>query len=174
MLKIPFIGNVFETIEDNIFSPADYSNYATSIDETVYSNNIGITLKEVICDGNYIYATFVVENEEKFPYTSWEQGKELDMNQLITEEKHNKVDFSKSQPYSDGFAGLEGKFIDEHTFIGVKKYNLGDIKEEIPDEFNFETVIDFVGNSPVNMSEKDYNISGEWAFNVPIKVNKDL
>lgn len=172
--RIPFIGNVFESIEENLYFPGNYSQYATSINETAYSNGIGITLKEVVCDGQYLYATFVVENEEPFPYTSWENGKELDMNQLIIEEKYNKLDFTKEEPNISGFAGLEGKFIDEYTFVGIRKYDLSEIKEEIPSEFNFKTKIEVVINSPVMLNDKNYIKSGTWAFNIPVKVSKEL
>lgn len=172
--RIPFIGNVFEAIEENLYFPGNYSQYATSINETAYSNGIGITLKEVVCDGQALYVTYIVENEEPFPNTSWGNGKELDMNQLIIEESYNTLDFTKEEPNVDGFAGLEGKFVDEYTFVGVRKYNLSEIKEEIPDEFNFKTKIIVVSNSPVNPNQKNYNKLGTWAFNIPVKVNKDL
>lgn len=172
--KIPFIGNVFNVIEENLYFPGNYSQYATSINETAYSNGIGVTLKEVICDGQNLYVTFVVENEESFPYTSWENGKELDMNQLVIEEKYNNLDFTNEEPATDGFAGFEGKFIDEHTFVGVRKYNLSNIKEEIPNEFNFKTKIIAINNYPVKANDKNYIKIGTWAFNIPVKVNKQL
>jgi len=172
--RIPFVGNVFEVIEENLYFPGKYSQYATSINETAYSNGIGITLKEVICDGQALYATFIVENKEPFPNTSWENGKELDMNQLIIEERYNRLDFTNKEPSIVGFAGLEGKFIDEHTFVGVRKYDLSEIEEEIPNEFNFKTKIIVVGNAPVNANQKNYTKLGTWAFNIPVKVNKEL
>ena len=42
------------------------------------------------------------------------------MNQLITSESYNKVDFTDEELDNSGFAGLEGKFINENTFIGVQ------------------------------------------------------
>jgi alpha-acetolactate decarboxylase len=63
--------------------------------------------KNIYFPGNYSqYATSV--NEKK-----------LDMNQLITEEAYNKVDFSEQELDTSGFACLEGKFIDEYTFVRV-------------------------------------------------------
>ncbi|MGL5347975.1 MAG: DUF4179 domain-containing protein [Peptostreptococcaceae bacterium] len=172
--KIPFIGNVFEAIEENLYFPGNYSQYATSINETAYSQGIGITLKEVICDGQSLYATFVVENEEPFPNTSWKNGKELDMNQLIVEEKYIKLDFTDEEPSTDGLSGLEGKFIDEHTFVGVRRYDLSNIDEEIPDEFNFKAKFVVVDNYAVEEKDKNYKKWGTWAFDVPIKVSKEL
>lgn len=172
--RIPFVGNIFEAIEKNLYFPGNYSQYATSVNETAYSNGIGITLSQVVCDGQTIYVTYVVENNEPFKYTSWENGKELDMNQLIIEEKYNSLDFTSQEPDTSGFAGLEGKFIDEKTFVGVRKYDLTSIKEEVPDEFMFKTKIKVVDNYAVNGNDKDYTKWGTWAFNIPVKVNKDL
>nr|WP_317333670.1 DUF4179 domain-containing protein [uncultured Romboutsia sp.] len=77
--RIPFIGNVFESIEKNINFPGEYSQYFTSVNKTTYSNGIGINLYEVICDGQYLYATFIVENENPFPYTYLETSEDLDI-----------------------------------------------------------------------------------------------
>lgn len=172
--KIPFIGNVFEEIEKNLHFPGNYSQYSTSVNETAYSNGIGVTLSDILCDGQSLYVTYKIENEEPFKNTSWENGKELDMNQLIISEKYNKVDFSDEQLDNTGFAGLEGKFIDEYTFIGVQKYHLSSLKEEIPDEFTFSTKINIIENYAINIKDKDYIKFGTWAFKIPVKVNKDL
>ena len=160
--RIPFVGNIFEEIEKNLYFLGNYSQYATSVNETAYSNGIGITLSEVVCDGQTLYATYVVENDEPFKYTSWENGKELDMNQLIIEEKYNSLDFTNQEPNTSGFAGLEGKFIDDKTFVGVRKYDLSSIKEEIPDEFMFKTKIKVVDNYAININDKDYTKWGTW------------
>lgn len=172
--RMPVIGNVFEAIETNLYFPGNYSQYATSINETTYSNGIGITLKEVICDGQSLYATFLVENKEPFPNTSWGNREKLDMNQLVIEERYNKLDFTNQEPNIVGFAGLEGKFINDSTFVGVRKYDLSNIEKEIPDEFNFKTKISVINNFAVNPGEKDYNKLGTWAFDIPVKINKEI
>lgn len=172
--KIPFVGNVFEAIEKNIYFPGNYSQYSTAINETAYSNGIGVTLSEVVCDGQSLYITYVVENEKPFKYTSWGNGKKLDMNQLIIEEAYNKVSFSDKELDSTGFAGLEGKFTDEYTFVGVQKYKINEIKEEVPDEFTFKTKLKVIDNYAINEGDKDDVTWGTWAFNIPVKVNKEL
>lgn len=172
--KLPFIGSVFESIEKNIYFPGNFSQYATSVNETAYSNGIGITLSEVLCDGQSLYVTYVVENEEPFKNTSWGNGKKLDMNQLIIADSYSKVDFSNKELDSTGFAGLEGKFIDEHTFVGVQKYHLTSLDADIPDEFELKTKIVNIDNYAVNVNEKDYEVSGTWAFKIPVKVNREL
>lgn len=172
--KIPVIGNAFEYIEKNIHFPGKYSQYATSVNETAYSNGIGITLSEILCDGQSLYVTYIVENEKPFKYTSWGDSGLMDMNQLVTTETYNKVDFTDEELNDSGFAGLEGKFIDENTFVGVNKYMLSSLKTEIPNEFIFQTKINLIENYGVNKGDINYYKWGTWAFEVPVTVNKDL
>lgn len=172
--KIPVVGSVFEAIEKNIYFPGNYSQYATSINETAYSNGIGITLSEILCDGQSLYVTYIVENEKPFKYTSWGDSGVMDMNQLVTSEAYNKVDFTDEELDNSGFAGLEGKFIDENTFVGVQKYHLTSLKAEIPDQFTFQTKINLIENYGVDANDMSYYKWGTWAFKVPVTVNKDL
>lgn len=172
--KIPVIGNVFEAIEKNIHFPGNYSRYATSVNKTAYSNGIGITLSEILCDGQSLYVTYIIENEEPFKYTSWGDSGLMDMNQLVTSEAYNKVDFTDEELDNSGFAGLEGKFIDENTFVGVQKYHLTSLKSEIPGQFTFQTKINLIENYGVNAGDISSYKEGTWALKVPVTVNKDL
>ncbi|MGL4372273.1 MAG: DUF4179 domain-containing protein [Turicibacter sp.] len=176
--KLPVVGNVFEAIEKNIYFPGNYSEYATSVNETVYSNGIGVTLSEILCDGQSLFVSYIVESEEPFPYRTQvieEQGdKVFDINQLIIEEAYSKVDFTNEELDSSGHSGLEGKFIDEYTFVGVQQYQIGKLETEIPEEFMFQTKIILVENYALNGTDKDDITFGTWAFKVPVKVNKEL
>lgn len=172
--KIPVVGSVFEAIEKNLYFPGEYSQYATSVNEVAYSNGIGITLSDILCDGQSLYITYIVENEEPFKYTSLGESGLMDMNQLLTNEAYNTVDFTDKELDNTGFSGLEGKFIDENTFIGVQQYHLSTLGVKIPDEFIFQTKISVIQNYGVNDSDKDYTKLGTWAFKVPVKVNRDL
>lgn len=172
--KLPIIGNVFEAIEKNLFFPGNYSQYATSVNETTTSNGVDITLSEILCDGQYLYVTYIVENKDSFKYTSWGNTGKMDMNQLITEESYNKVNFSDIELDGSGFAGLEGKFINENTFVGVRKYNLDSLNTEIPSEFIFQTKIIYLENYGINNTDRSYKKIGSWAFKVPVTVNKNL
>lgn len=171
--QIPIIGNVFELIEKNVYFPSNYSEYSTSINEKTKSNGIDITLSEVLCDGQSLYVTYIIENEEPFKYTSWDGSDSLDMNQLVIEQAYNKVDFTKEELDNTGFYGLEGEFIDKYTFVGFQKYKFNNV-DEIPEEFNFKTKINYIENYAIEDSDKDYIKRGTWAFNIPVKVNKDL
>ena len=172
--KLPIVGGVFESIEKNINFPGNYSQYATSVNETAYSNGVGITLSEILCDGQSLYVTYIVESEKPFKYTSWGDSGLMDMNQLITSEAYNKVDFTDEELDNSGFAGLEGNFINENTFVGVQKYHLSSLKSEIPDQFTFQTKIELIKNYGVNASDISSYKWGTWAFKVPVTVDKNL
>ncbi|MGL5087156.1 MAG: DUF4179 domain-containing protein [Clostridium sp.] len=171
--QIPVIGSVFKIIEKNLIFPGKYSQYATSVNEKVESSGIGITLSEILCDGQSIYVTYKVESEEPFKYTSYDNSGIMNMKQLITDEAYSNVDFTSEELDTSGFAGLEGEFVDEHTFIGVEEYKLSSINTEIPDEFMFKNKIIRVENYDVS-SDKTTVIRGKWAFEVPVKLDKSL
>ena len=109
-----------------------------------------------------------------FKYTSWGDSGFMDMNQLITSESYNKVDFTDEELDNSGFAGLEGKFINENTFIGVQKYHLSSLKSEIPEQFIFQTKIKLIENYGVNAGDISSYKWGTWAFKVPVTVDKNL
>lgn len=172
--KLPIVGSVFEYIEKNINFPGNYSQYATSVNETAYSNGVGITLSEILCDGQSLYVTYIVESEKPFKYTSWGDSGLMDMNQLLTSEAYNKVDFTDEELDNSGFSGLEGNFINENTFVGVQKYHLSSLKSEIPDQFTFQTKIELIENYGVNANDISSYKWGTWAFKVPVSVDKNL
>ena len=172
--KIPLVGKVFETIEKDLYFSGNYSKYAYGVNETITSNGIGITVSEVLSDGQSLYISYVVKSEEPFKYTSKNSGKKLDMNQLLVNEEYNKVDFTDEKLDMWSFVGLEGKFIDENTFIGVQKYMLNNLEAEIPNEFKFQSRIIALQNYSVNKDDKINTREGVWDFNIKVKVNKDL
>ncbi|MDS0527634.1 DUF4179 domain-containing protein [Clostridium sp. SHJSY1] len=171
--KMPILGGVFESIEKNIHFTGNYSEYATAINETVESNGVKVTLSEILCDGEGLYVTYKVESEKPFKYTSWDD-KPLDMNQLITKEAYNKVSFSNKELEGNGLVGLEGKFVDDNTFIGMKTYHLNSLEKEVPNEFDFLIKFTSIGTSALKEEDKDQNFTGTWAFKIPVKVNKSI
>lgn len=182
--NIPIIGGVFEKIQDEIGFSGNYSKYATSINETVFHNGIGVTLSEVYCDGESLYVSYKVESEEEFKYTKYEYNPDRDYD--ITEEQaanivgtqllyagEGKVNFSSENLNNHGVAGLEGKFIDNHTFVGVEKYDLEGINVDIPDEFEYKITIKNLRCMPWSGDEQDQVLKGKWSFKVPVKVDRE-
>lgn len=71
-------------------------------------------------------------------------------------------------------SGLDGKFIDEHTFIGMKKYYLKLFGKEIPDNFDFEVKITSFTTHVFHNNQKNQIFNGNWEFKVPVKVDKSI
>lgn len=171
--KLPIIGSVFKAIEKNVDSPGDYSEYATSLNEAVSDNGIKVTLSDILCDGEGLYVTYKVESKESFKY-ELDGNEPLDSDQLLENEVYNKVSFSDNELVMGGVYGLDGKFIDEHTFIGMKKYYLKVLNREIPDNFNFEVEITSIRTHVFENNSKNQIFNGNWSFKVPVKVDKSI
>ncbi|WP_242841793.1 DUF4179 domain-containing protein [Clostridium beijerinckii] len=171
--KLPIIGSIFKVIEKNVESPADYSKYAASLNEVVSDNGIKVTLSDILCDGEGLYVAYKVESKESFKYEL--NGNEpLDSDQLLENEAYHKVNFSDNELVMGKVSGLDGKFIDEHTFIGMKKYYLNSLGKEIPDNFDFEVKITSLTIPVFYNNPKNQIFNGNWAFKVPVKVDKSI
>lgn len=187
--KIPVLKSAFEAVQNKIEYPGEYSNYATVINKTVSSEGVDITLSEVICDGRYLSVSFKVESKIPFKYIKYDYEPSVDYD--LTKEEANKiekrqleyegsgrVDFSEYELNNSGIAGLDGKFLDEYTFVGVERYELNNL-EKIPNEFKYKLNINkLICNSWNPEKIKDQVILGSWNFEVPVKVtnveNKEI
>ena len=171
--KLPIVGNVFKAIEKTLIYPSEYSKYATSINETVTDNGVSITLSDILCDGEGLYVTYIVESETPFKHTSWGDAP-LTRTQMLTKGSLANVSFSDEELNDSGIAGLQGKFIDEKTFIGMQRYRLKSLNKEIPESFNFKVKLTSVGTKDLTLAEDDDYRKGEWAFDVQVKVDRSL
>ena len=173
LANIPIVGKVFEMVEEISFYPNNYSEYATSINESVTSKGITITISEVVCDGRGIYVGYVVESKRPFKFVEkYEEGYE-EINQLLINQKYNKVDFLEEELNISGFSGIQGSFIDDHTFVGYQRYKFnGDIK--VPYEFTFKTHINSIENFDRMGKKRSYIKNGNWSFEIPVKTSRNL
>lgn len=183
---VPSIKNAFERIQNEIWNKGDYSKYETEVNQTVSNNGVGITLSEIICDGQNLYVSYVIKSKEPFKYIKYkydpvkdddmtkEEAEKIEKMQLDYTAKA-KVSFTNSELDNSGVSGLEGRFIDDNTFIGLEEYNLTSLNMKIPDEFeftiNFNSIVDEGWNSE---RDKDNVLKGTWNFRVPVKVDKSL
>ena len=163
--NLPFIGNAFAFIQDRLHTGGAYSNYAFKIGDKVTDNGLTITMSEAYCDGVNLYVSFVVESETAFD--TWTTDEYI-KNQLnydgtmyieSTEGRKSLDDF--------GLTGLEGKFTDAFTFVGVKSFSLSGAV--FPDKF----MLDMKINSVSLITEKadtEY-VKGDWHFAPSINVN---
>lgn len=171
--KLPIVGRALEYIEKNIQFPGNYSEYATSVNEQVSDNDINVTLSDILCDGEGLYITYIVKSKEPFKNTS-RGDKPLDGDQLITGEEYSKVSFSNKELDNTGIVGLEGKFIDDNTFVGMERYYLTSLETQIPDNFDFQVKLTSIETIGLKQEDKDQKFNGNWEFKVPVKVDKSI
>ncbi|MDM0447239.1 DUF4179 domain-containing protein [Clostridium perfringens] len=182
---VPVIKNAFERIQKEIWNKGNYSKYATEVNQTVSNNGVGITLSEILCDGQNLYVSYVIESKEPFKYIKYkydpvkdyditkEQAEKIEQMQLDYGAEA-KVSFTDSELDNSGVSGLEGRFIDNHTFVGVEEYNLTSLNMRIPDEFEFIINFNSIVEEGWNERDKRHIFKGEWNFKVPVKVDKSL
>ena len=165
--SLPFVGNAFAFIQDRLHTGGAYSNYAFEIGDKVTDNGITITMSEAYSDGVNLYVSFVVESENAFD--TWTTDEYI-KNQLnydgtmyieSTEGRKSLDDF--------GLTGLEGKFTDAFTFVGVKSFTLkGDV---FPDKFMLDMEIKSV-SLITGKADTEY-VKGDWHFAPSIKINSE-
>ena len=165
--NLPFVGNAFAFIQDRLHTGGAYSNYAFKIGDKVTDNGITMTMSEAYCDGVNLYVSFVIESETAFD--TWTTDEYI-KNQLnydgtmyieSTEGRKSLDDF--------GITGLEGKFTDAFTFVGVKSFTLkGDI---FPDKFMLDMKINSV-SLIAGKADTEY-VKGDWHFASSIKINSE-
>ena len=99
----------------------------------------GITISEAIYDGQSLYITYKVESKDAFKYIKDDKFPNVVNNQMLPL-ADIKLSFT-DEKIIERNGRIEGKFIDDHTFIGVGQYDLIDLKKPIPNEFEFITTI---------------------------------
>ncbi|MDV4150729.1 DUF4179 domain-containing protein [Clostridium sp. AL.422] len=163
---IPPLEKVFQHLQDRIINGGKGINYGT-INETIKNNGVEVTLEDIIFDGKYLYASYIVKSDTPF------RTEEIPINERQLLYEHNeKLSFTDEKPDSSGISGLEGMFIDDNTFKGVEKYNLSSLNAEIPDSFEFEILINLFRCFPIVGDDRaELMRVGDWGFKA--KVNKE-
>lgn len=165
--KLPFVGNIFEYLQDKLDFSGAYQNYSSNADMTVKSGGITVNIQETYCDGENLFVSYQIESDKAFSeYTSEEILKtQLDFDGVIC-----AVSDGKGLNVGDfGVSGLEGEFVDEHTFIGVETVRLED--GVFPDTFVYEVQL-YSWNLILN-NGTEHKISGFWNLSIPITVNRE-
>ena len=176
--KIPLVGNVFKLIEETVSGGAyDLSEFGTVVNQSVTSNGVKVTILETFSDGVFLYVSYIIENEDGFKYLSdMDDENKLGSNVLMNDyDIKGSVSFSDEEMWKHKFgaSGIQGRFINKNTFVGMESYNLSELGE-VPNEFSFEIELDRIENSSIYEDKKSVVIDGEWNFKVPVKVNKNM
>ncbi len=140
--QIPLVGRVFEAVGNSLGFSGDYSGYAKPVENAVetdelaskgeksdappYSqtkNGVTVTLSEVYCNDAALYISMVIQSREKFPETM------TDTNARPLLHLFNstlKFDYNSQECLlgAGGSESMDGKFVDDHTYAGVIRYDL--------------------------------------------------
>lgn len=167
---IPFFGKVFSYLNDVTGYAGDYDKYATEIGTTAENGGIKITMSEVYCDGENLFISYVIKSEKPFrnyvPVEYFKKQMMFDSTVTIYDKNEKRILNKVGEPEI-----LDGKFVDEHTFLGVASY----VKEEkFPEQFDVEVAcfsLGLISEEYEGEGKNDYPISGIWGLTAAVKVN---
>ena len=188
--RIPIIGKIFEKIEDDVPFSGDYSEKAESLKNenmevgvehaaeqgiTITDKGISVTAAEVYCDGLSVFLTMQVHTEQgglqNIPI-SHVVGKDTVENIMYLNGEWKVSGDSEFQMLVNN--NLEGKVLDENTFIGMVKLDLhGDKIEQ--GTLNLQlSGIGWDDNTVDNAQDisVSHAIDGQWNFAIPFRIDK--
>ena len=162
--EIPLLGNVFKELRNELGLRGEVKGVNVST-EPIVQNGVSIQAQDAICDDYGVYVSFVVKTDKDKPFLN-----DLNDKQLLVSER-GVVDFEDGELETLGLSGLQGKFIDEHTFIGVKSFSFNG-KKDIPKNFNINVEFESVALNSVE--DNVPRVSGNWKFNIPVEYKKGI
>ena len=162
--EIPLLGNVFKELRNELGLRGEVKGVNIST-EPIVQNGISIQAQDAICDDYGVYVSFVVKTDKDKPFLN-----NLNDKQLLVSER-GVVYFEDGELETLGLSGLQGKFIDEHTFIGVKSFSFNG-KKDIPKNFNINVEFESVALNSVE--DNVPRVSGNWKFNIPVEYKKGI
>ncbi len=179
--KLPIIGRIFESVEDDITYSGDYSAKNVLQDKTdpepvlAEDNGITITASEVYSDGYSVYLAAEIKSEKggfnNIP-SHYTRRFEETVSQSVFAGGTWSVDGGKEEHLSNSY--FEGKAVDDHTFIGMMKLDQqqyseadGTLNLKISDIY-YDDISEEVSESiePAN------RFGGAWNLSVPYSVDK--
>lgn len=190
--KLPFIGNVFNEIKYSIVDKGEYTKYAQGINVESTYGDVSIKVDEAVCTNDNLFVSIIIKDKKGFSKKGNDITEYMNHAQMNFEDI-TRVDFkdyyndeftdiyskiSVGKKYKDGFEGLHtfqgalGNFVDENTFIGVIKYDLYSLNEEVPNTFKVKLDIKNLayGYRKGENDEGRTKINGQW--NLEFEVEK--
>ena len=186
--KIPIIGKIFERVEDNVTYSGEFKDNAdilTSEDEAansnyvVENNDVKLTASEIYCDGYSVFLTAKIEvaNGGLSDMMSNHAGRNTDIapiNTMYTKGKWEAPAVGVSGELMNDY--FEGEVIDDKTFVGIIKADLGNVVSE-SGTFNLD--LSFLGydsneNHPVANDDDiglGHRFTGSWSLSIPYSVD---
>lgn len=170
--EIPFLGKIFEAVENLHFFPGNYHDKSQVLEQTestqAESEGIKITASEIYSDGFSVYVTVEIIVEEgglnNIPGDIAHKSMYL-MGNCQIEGSDTVFEMENDNLY--------GTIVDDHTFIGMTKLNLGDVRVE---EGVLNWKLSTIGYDDETMEEVNgisHRIEGEWSLSLPFSVDVD-
>lgn len=166
--KLPIVGGMFRYIQEKMEFGGNYEGYTDEVG-AVYSNNgISVTISEVYCDGTVLAISYKVESKTAFRDYPGDTSTSAQMyydGESVMDENGKLTELEET-----GAAGLEGRFLDETTFVGAEMLPLWE--GSYPEEFELNVSI-FAFGLQDNEHKDIYWIPGNWRFKIPVRVNDE-
>ncbi len=189
--KIPFIGKIFAEVENEVPFSGNYSEKANVLSQGAEGDESGnavgsegivkedagvkVTASEVYCDGLSVFLTTEVEVEQgglkNMPGHYIGDG-DATAEMMYLRGSWNLSDGTPIELMNDN---LEGKVVDDHTFVGMLKLNLpengmADGKVQL----NLSSVgWDDVTKLDAEDISESYRMEGQWNFDIPFTVDTE-
>lgn len=139
--KIPVLGHIFERLQKDYGYSGDYTGVKKELTNdmsekgtSVTSDGITVTLSEIYCNDQALYITLKIESEERIPELLGCFWCETEENYSFNSEEQSDVPI------------IDGKRIDDHTYIGILRFDLNDknkyIAKEPPADANGNVIWD--------------------------------
>ncbi|MDO4523205.1 MAG: DUF4179 domain-containing protein [Eubacteriales bacterium] len=157
--QIPVVGHVFEQLGASLGFSGNFDKYADKLESdskampedtetqaediaiadssfTRTDNGLTITLSEIYCNDKALYISMVVQSEENLKEKTAVTQND---SPIISLTSKSNLQFSfMNKALSLETVYLDGKFTDDHTYLGVLRYPLNEdpsISSDIPEEF---------------------------------------
>ena len=177
--NLPFIGHIFEKMQDSFSYEGDYSKVGKALEPesvgqqlesaentsemeevsayTKTADGLTVTLSEVYCNDQALYITTQIKSEEAFP-------------EVYGFQLHTSEQYSFNPTIQTDLPSIDGDFIDEYTYAGVIRFDLNqkitDTSEyvktvEIPESFTLDLNISQIFGALKNPDEPDFGKTTE-------------
>lgn len=164
--KIPIVGKIFERVEKDVTFSDDYSKKANVLNTQAQSENQGLTVtaSEIYSDGLSVFLTLQVENEQGGFSHLPGNALYLGGTWKLSDSEAEKVLLNNN---------LEGKIVDDHTFVGMLKL---DLEKTARMENTLELCLSMIGyDDDRELAAEEitafHQIEGNWKFELPFRID---
>ena len=181
--NIPIIGQIFAQVEQNVTYSGDYADKADVLDTAtdsqyfVSDQGIKVTASEIYCDGYSAFVTFKVEageggfNDISSYYT--ERFGETEAQFMYIDGGYSLPKTGQTGSLLLGDANIEGKAIDDNTFIGMLKIDFENI---VTQNGILDLQISMLGydqkSAPLTDDAKmGHKVDGVWNLSLPYQLD---